>query len=85
MTEIGIVTVSERGQIVLPKKTRQRLGVEKGTKLIVFENDGSITLTKAENLIKPKGLSEGMETFAASLPTLAKDWNYKGDDAWDDL
>ena len=85
MTEIEVVTVSERGQIVLPKKTRQRLGVGKGSKLILFESEGSVTLTKAENVVKPKKLSEGAETYIASLSVLAKDWNYKGDDVWDEL
>ena len=31
----GTVTVSDRGQIVIPAKARQALGIEKGEKLLV--------------------------------------------------
>ena len=85
MGEIEILTVSERGQIVLPKKTREKLRVSKGTKLMMFEKGGSITLTKVENIIKVNKLSGGAETFLASQKTLSKDWGYSGDDVWNEL
>ena len=85
MQEVGLITVSERGQIVLPKKTRDRMKVGKGAKLPVFENDRTITMTKAENVLKRERVCEGTETFMASGSSLKKDWSYEGDDVWDDL
>lgn len=85
LSDVEIVTVSERGQIVLPKKTRDSMKAERGTKLLLIEENGTITLRKVDNLMKGKKLSEGLETFIASENTLKKDWIYKGDDVWDEL
>ncbi|MBU2477004.1 AbrB/MazE/SpoVT family DNA-binding domain-containing protein [Candidatus Micrarchaeota archaeon] len=85
MSDVGVVTVSERGQIVLPKKTRDELKVKKGTKLLLVEIEGKITLSKVDDLIKEKENSEGIATYIASEKSLKKDWGYKGDEVWDDL
>ncbi len=85
MGEIAVVTVSERGQIVLPKKTREKLHMTKGTKLLLVEAGEKITLAKVGNLLKAKGVPEGLKTFIASEKSLKKDWAHKGDDVWDDL
>jgi antitoxin PrlF len=58
----GIVTVDERGQMVLPKDLRERAGIKAGDKLAVtsWEKDGKIcciALIKAENL---EGMVKGM-------------------------
>ena len=46
----GVVTVSEKGQIVIPARAREEYGVERGTRLIVLgRKDGAgIVLIKAE-------------------------------------
>jgi len=36
----GTTTVSERGQIVIPAEARRELGLECGTKLLVFRSGG---------------------------------------------
>lgn len=51
----AIVTVDERGQMVLPKELRAKAGIKAGDKLAVtsWEKDGKvccIALIKAENL-----------------------------------
>lgn len=51
----GIVTVDERGQMVLPKDLRAKAGIKAGDKLAVtsWEKDGEvccIALIKADNL-----------------------------------
>ncbi|MFH1752507.1 MAG: AbrB/MazE/SpoVT family DNA-binding domain-containing protein [archaeon] len=85
MSEVEIVTVSERGQIVLPKNVRERMQVSKGSKLLLVERGQKVTLVKAEVLLKDKFLSKGIETFIASEKSLKKDWGYKGDDVWNNL
>lgn len=51
----AILSVDERGQMVLPKEVREKAGIKTGTKLalISWEKDGSIcclALIKAEDL-----------------------------------
>ena len=51
----AVLTIDERGQMVLPKDVREKAGVRNGDKLalISWEKDGSIcclTLMKVENL-----------------------------------
>ncbi|WP_094228744.1 HgcAB-associated protein HgcC [Methanolobus psychrotolerans] len=51
----AILSVDERGQMVLPKDVREKAGINSGSKLalISWEKDGSIccfALIKAENL-----------------------------------
>jgi len=85
MADVEIITVSERGQIVLPKKTRDRLKAEKGTKLLLVEKEGLVTLRKVEDIFKGKKPSESLETYIASEKSLKKDWDSKEDSVWDEL
>jgi antitoxin PrlF len=53
----SIISVDERGQMVLPKELRERAGINAGSKLAVasWERDGRvccITLIKAEELVE---------------------------------
>ncbi len=53
----SIISVDERGQMVLPKELRERAGIIPGSKLAVasWEKNGSvccITLIKAEELVE---------------------------------
>ncbi len=50
----ALVTVDERGQMVLPKEVREKAQIKAGDKLavVLFEKDGKVcclTLIKAEN------------------------------------
>ncbi|HRU40111.1 MAG TPA: AbrB/MazE/SpoVT family DNA-binding domain-containing protein [Candidatus Goldiibacteriota bacterium] len=36
------ITVTQKGQVVIPAKLRKKLNIKKGTKLIVREEDGGI-------------------------------------------
>ncbi len=52
----SIISVDERGQMVLPKEIRERAGINAGSKLAVasWEKEGKIcciTLIKAEELV----------------------------------
>lgn len=49
----GIVTIGERGQVVIPVQARKELGLEPSAKLLVFgkpHGDGSLILTRAESV-----------------------------------
>ena len=58
----SIVTIDERGQMVLPKEAREKAGIRAGDKLalIAWEKDGKIcclSLIKAEEL---SGMAKGV-------------------------
>lgn len=73
------MTVGEKGQIVIPKKIRDDLKIEKGTQLLISEDKGKIT-------IKPVKMSEAYLMMLLSESSLAKDWlNEDEDKAWQNL
>ena len=76
MTEL--VTVGEKGQIVIPKKIRDNLKIGKGTKLIVSEDKDKIT-------IKPVKLNEKHILMLLSETSLKKTWDNPYDERWDDV
>jgi len=45
-----ISKVSSKGQIVIPKEIRERLGVQSGERLLVMTRDKEIILRKAERV-----------------------------------
>ncbi len=67
------VVLSEKGQLVIPKRLRNKFGLARGTKLVIFEENDRLVLEvldsvveklkKAENLSKnagqPLGTGEG--------------------------
>ena len=73
-----VVTVGEKGQIVIPKKLRNLFKINKGTKLIVSEDKGKIT-------IKPITLNETYLFMLLSEPSLKKTWDNPYDERWDDV
>lgn len=64
---LGATTIGERGQVVIPAAARKSMGIEPGSKLLVF-------LMEAENMVfiaKPSHL----ERFASRLSTKLKGLN----------
>lgn len=62
----AVVSVDERGQVVLPKEVRERMGLAKGDKLAlsVMEKNGRpccMVLAKVEFLSKPVGELIGLK------------------------
>lgn len=50
---IGVTTLGEKGQVVIPAEIRRKLKLKKGDKLIVFAKDKEmIGLSKASSLDK---------------------------------
>ena len=73
-----VITVGEKGQIVIPKKIREGLKIGKGTKLIVSEDNDKIT-------IKPVKLDEKHMLMLLSESSLKKTWDNPYDERWDDV
>ena len=62
----SLVSVDEKGQMVLPKDIRERAGIRPGEKLalISWEKDGSICCF---TLIKAEFLAEGIKDFLGPI------------------
>ena len=45
-----VIKVSSKGQIVIPREIRKKLGVRGGEKLLVLTCDGDIVLRRTKNL-----------------------------------
>ena len=49
MTKLGEATLTNQGQVSIPKKVRERLGLEKGDKVVFLEDEeGRILIQEAE-------------------------------------
>ncbi len=82
MSEMAIVTVSEKGQIVLPKRIRDLLKITEGSRLFVEQKEGKITIQK----IEPKAMDVDVSSYLLSHKSLAKLWDRpEEDEAWKDL
>lgn len=54
------VTLSEKFQIVIPKKTREDLGLKAGQKLVLLEKGNSIEVVKIGNIRSAAGIAKGV-------------------------
>ena len=77
MTEI--LTIGEKGQIVIPKKVRESLHMEKGTKLMLTEEKDRIII----RAIVPD--EEKYALLMLSEASLKKIWDNPYDKRWDDV
>ena len=73
-----VITVGEKGQIVIPKSIREEFKINKGTKLLISEDKEKIT-------IKPVKLSEKHILMLLSETSLKKAWDNAYDERWDDV
>ena len=91
MAHIQTVTVSSKGQIVIPEEVRRELAIKDGTRLVLVERSGKIVLEKEKQLIiKLEKLSqeekEKLGWLLLAESSLTKDWLTKEEDeAWKDL
>jgi len=79
---IETVKVSSRGQIVIPELMREELDIDEGTKLILVEKNGTITIeTETKFLKKISSLDlEKVGMLALAEKSLKKIWDNEKDD-----
>ncbi len=70
-------TVAERGQITLPKKARDALGLTPGTKLSIEIREGQLLLTKR--------VSTSLEKWVGKFKLSAEDKNKTTDEIMEEL
>lgn len=87
MAHIRTVTVSSKGQIVIPEEIRKELSIKEGTKLVLLERGGKIVVEKEKQMLAEldKTLSaeekERLGWLMVAEKSLAKDWSDPKEDA----
>jgi len=80
LMEIKTATITEKGQIAIPRHMRTAKGFQTGSKIAILAFEDHVELRPM------KQVSEKMATAVASEKSLAKDWNSKEDEkAWKNL
>lgn len=62
------VTISPKFQVVIPRVVREAMGLEPGTKVMVFQYEGRIELIPAQAPSTMKGFLKGMNTTIEKEP-----------------
>lgn len=62
-----IVTVTSKGQVVLPSEIREELEIEKGTKMAVVVRKGLIVMKPLKRLTELRGILRDVEKSAEEL------------------
>lgn len=80
LVEIKTVTITEKGQVAIPKHIRDVEGFKTGSKVAILAFEDHVELRPMEQM------NEKMFTALASEKSLAKDWLSKEDEkAWKNL
>ena len=79
MVEMRTATITEKGQIAIPKDVRNMKGFEEGSKIAILAFDDRIELRPVKHL-------DRMLSALASEKVLKRDWSRKEEDkAWKKL
>ncbi|MBI2119137.1 MAG: AbrB/MazE/SpoVT family DNA-binding domain-containing protein [Elusimicrobia bacterium] len=58
---MGIVTISPKYQVVIPKEAREKTHLKKGQKMIVVVKSGIISFIPSRELSEFRGFAKGMD------------------------
>jgi AbrB family looped-hinge helix DNA binding protein len=85
--DMKTATITEKGQIAIPRDMREIDGFEEGDKIAIIAYNDHIELRPLEQVSKKLDFTkEGILTALASEKVLAKDWLTKEEDeAWKNL
>ncbi len=67
---IDITKVTDKGQVVIPKDVRDRMGYKEGTRLIVMASGDAVVLQKVETVagrIRMKDLMDRIKAVTSKL------------------
>lgn len=79
--EIKTIKVSEKGQIAIPTEIREKLGIKKGDKLVLFEVDGKLLIEKPQKL-KKQVEDDFMDMIKLGEEALKDVWDNEQDEIW---
>lgn len=73
-----IVTISAKGQIVLPSAIRRELSLEKGTKMVLVVKKGMVIMKPLKRLSELRGILSEIEKPAREMvKELREEWETK--------
>lgn len=75
------IKVSEKGQIAIPIQVRERMKIEQGDELILFESGGRILLKKTDKLVERVD-DDFKDVIKLSEDSLKDVWDNEEDDIW---
>ena len=75
------IKVSDKGQISIPNSIRQRLGIDKGDNLILFEIEGKILIEK-QQIVSEKIKDDFKDVLQFSEQSLKDVWDNPEDEIW---
>ena len=78
---IKILRVSDKGQISIPNSVRQKLGIERGDNLVLFEIEGKLLIEKQEK-VSEKMKDEFKDVLHFSEQSLKAVWDNPEDEIW---
>ena len=78
---IKTLRVSDKGQISIPNSVRQKLGIQRGDNLILFEIEGKILLEKQQK-VSDKMKGEFRDVLHFSEQSLKEVWDNSEDEIW---
>lgn len=82
-----VITVSSKGQIVIPERVRKHLGIKTGSKLVLLEKEGNIVLKQeadVENCLKEAERKEAIGWMILGEESLKKTWDNPYDEVWNE-
>jgi len=78
---IKTIKVSEKGQIAIPQAIREKMGIEQGDELIMFQVDGKILIEKTKKT-EEKMKDDFKDILKFNEMSLREVWGNKEDDIW---
>lgn len=73
-----VVTISAKGQVVLPSDIRKELSLEKGTKMVLVVREGMIIMKPIKRLSELRGILSEIEKPAREIvKELREEWEIK--------
>ena len=78
---IKTIKVSDKGQIVIPQLIRQKLGIQRGDDLVLFEIEGKLLIEKQQK-VSEKIKDEFKDILHFSEQSLNSVWDNPEDDIW---
>jgi AbrB family looped-hinge helix DNA binding protein len=71
---MDVVTLSSKGQIVIPSKVRKKYSLKKGDSLVIVEEKDAIRLQPLVNLSELWGVDK-LKNTETMLKDMRKDWD----------
>jgi len=79
--QIKTLRVSDKGQISIPNSIRQKLGIQRGDNLILFEIEGKLLIEKQQR-ISEKMKDDFKDVLHFSEQSLKEVWDNPEDEIW---